>query len=172
MKNKIPLLFVLSLVVINVLCNSCKKDANSNIAHLLTSGTWQLATIQATNYIGDSQIGNADTLNINCDSVELMTFSANNTCTYTNYSCLAQKTTGSFVLTPNRTYFASDMVCKDTVNGETVMVKPFENTQIYTLGVYSLVLQTGDVQPNYSPTKRRRVVRYGFIKQKAVIVNN
>ncbi len=171
MKNKIPLLFISGLVAINFFSGSCKKERNSNIPLLLTGGTWQLATVQATNFIGNSPIGDPDTLDANCDSTQLFIFNKDNTCTYTNFGCLAQKTTGTWTFTENSLYFVSDMVCKDTVNGETVNVKPFENTQISTLGNYSLVLQTGDVEPNYSPTKKRRVVRYGFVRQKAITTN-
>ncbi|WP_183563102.1 lipocalin family protein [Mucilaginibacter sp. SP1R1] len=174
MKNKIPLLFILGLISINLLSNSCKKGNNSNIPHLLTNGTWQLATLQATNYIGDSQIGNPDTLNVNCDSVELFTFKTDNTCTYTNFDCLPQTTSGTWTLTENNVFFTSDMICKDTTATGTPVTPspmPFSNTKIVTLGVYSMVLETGDVQPNYSSTKKRRVVRYGFIRRKAISTN-
>ncbi|NHA05176.1 hypothetical protein G7092_15310 [Mucilaginibacter sp. HC2] len=171
MRNKIPLLFVLGLVMINLLINSCKKDNDSNIPHLLTSGSWLLATVQVNNYVGDAQIGITDTLYVNCDSTQTFTFNTNNTCTFVNFACLAQKTTGNWSLTANRLYLTSDMTCKDTTGNLGAAIKqiqPFSNAQITTLGVYSLVLQTGDVQPNYSATSRRRIVRYGFIKQKAV----
>jgi hypothetical protein len=170
MKNKIPLVLVLGLVIINLLSNSCKKADNSNIPHLLVSGTWQLATLQVTNYIGDSQIS-IDTLNDSCLLTQVFTFKDNNTCSYTNYACQGQTTTGTWTLTPNKLFFASDMVCKDTVpggKGALQDIKPFTNTQIYNLGTYSMVLQTGDVEPNYSSTKRRRIMRYGFIRQKVV----
>jgi len=170
MKNKTPLVFVLGLVMINLLSNSCKKDINSNIPHLLTTGTWLLANVQVTNFVGDAQIGTADTLYVGCDSTQTFTFNTNNTCTFVNFACLAQNTTGTWTLTPNRLFFTSDMTCKDTTGNKGVIrqTQPFTNAQIYTLGIYSLVLQTGDVEPNYSSTKRRRIVRYGFIKQKAV----
>jgi hypothetical protein len=168
MKNKIPLLFILSLVAINLLSGSCKKGNNSNIPHLLTNGSWQLATIQVTNYVGDTQIS-IDTLNDNCKQTEFFTFHTDNTCTYNNFSCLEQTTSGNWTLTDNNVYFTSDMVAKDTTgNVLNNNYKPFTNTQIVTLGTYSLVLQTGDVEPNYSSTKRRRIMRYGFIRQKAV----
>jgi hypothetical protein len=169
MKNKIPLVFVLGLVIINLLSNSCKKDADSNIPHLLTTGTWELATVQVSNFIGNSQIDTAVTLYVGCDSTQTFTFNVDNTCTFVNFACLAQKTTGTWSLTPNRLYLTSDMTAKDTTGNVGSAVKqtqPFSNAQISTLGVYSLVLQTGDVQPNYSSTARRRIVRYGFIKQK------
>jgi hypothetical protein len=171
MKNKTPLVFVLGLVIINLLSNSCKKDSDSNIPHLLTAGTWLLANVQVTNYVGDTKIGDADTLYVGCDSTQTFTFNTNNTCTFVNFACLAQKTTGNWSLTANRLYLTSDMTCKDTtgnVGAAIKQIQPFTNAQISTLGVYSLVLQTGDVEPNYSSTKRRRIVRYGFIKQKAV----
>ncbi|MEN0052479.1 MAG: lipocalin family protein [Mucilaginibacter sp.] len=170
MKNKIPLILVLGLVVINLLSNSCKKEDNSNIPHLLVSGTWQLASLQVSNYVGDQRIS-LDTLNDSCTLTQTFTFNANNTCTYTNFACQGQTTTGSWTLAANKLYFASDMVCKDTVPGGKGALRdtvPFSNAQIVTLGTYSMVLQTGNVQPNYSPTSRRRIVRYGFIRQKAI----
>jgi hypothetical protein len=167
MKNKAPLILFLGLVVINLLSNSCKKDNNSNIPHLLTNGVWQLASIQVYHYVGSSQIGDADTLNATCQNTQFFTFKTDNTCTYTNFDCLPQTSTGNWMLTSNKVYFTSDMVCKDTVTANGGSSRPFSNTQIQTLGTYSLVLQTGDVQPNYSSTKPRTVVRYGFIRQKA-----
>jgi hypothetical protein len=168
MKTKIPLLFILSLVIINLLSGSCKKGNSSNVPHLLTNGTWQLATIQVYNYVGNSQTS-IDTLNANCDQTQLFTFSTDNTCTYTNFNCITQTTTGTWTLTSNNLYLQSGMVCKDTTSVGTST--PFSNTQISTLGVYSMVLQTGDVEPNYSATKVRHVTRYGFIKKQTTITN-
>ena len=171
MKNKIPLLFIISLIAINLLSGSCKKGNNSNIPHLLTNGSWQLATIQVTNYIGDASIS-IDTLNDNCTRTQYLTFHTDNTCTYNNFSCFDQTTSGHWTLTDNNVYFTSDMTAKDTTNSggkaPNNNYQPFTNTQIVTLGTYSMVLQTGDVEPNYSPTKKRRIMRYGFIRQKAV----
>jgi hypothetical protein len=168
MKNKIPLLFILSLAAINLFSGSCKKDNDSNIPHLLTNGSWQLATVQVTNYIGDASIS-IDTLNDNCTRTQFFTFHTDNTCTYNNFSCLDQTTHGNWTLRDNRVYFESNMVCNDTTGtGVQHVATPFSNTQIVSLGTYSMVLQTGDVEPNYSPTKKRRILRYGFIRQKAV----
>jgi hypothetical protein len=171
MKTKIPLLFILSLVIINLLSGSCKKGNSSNVPHLLTNGVWQLATIQVYNYVGNSQTS-IDTLNDSCMLTQLFTFSTDNTCTYTNFDCLSQTSTGTWALTSNNLYFQSGMVCQDSVSGGTTSTTtPFSNTQIYTLGIYSMVLQTGDVEPNYSATKVRHVTRYGFIKKQTTITN-
>jgi hypothetical protein len=173
MKKKFPLLFILALVVVGALVNSCKKDKNSNIPALLASGVWQLASIQIYHYTGNTQVGNPDTLNTDCDKNQYFTFKSDNTCSYTNFDCIEQTSTGTWTLTENRLYFSSDMVAKDTVAGGTMSTeKPFDYTQIETLGNYSLVLQTGDVEPNYSATKARTVVRYGFIRQKAITSSN
>jgi hypothetical protein len=173
MKNKFPLLFIIALVVAGALANSCKKDKNSNIPALLASGVWQLASIQVYHYTGNTQVGNPDTLNTDCDKNQYFTFKSDNTCSYTNFDCIEQTSTGTWTLTENRLYFSSDMVAKDTVAGGTMSTeKPFDYTQIETLGNYSLVLQTGDVEPNYSATKARTVVRYGFIRQKAITSSN
>lgn len=173
MKNKLPLLFILGLVTINLLSNSCKKENSSNIPHLLTTGVWQLASIQVYNYVGNAQTGDPDTLNTDCDKTQFFTFKTDNTCSYTNFDCLDQTSTGTWTLTENKLYFNSDMVCTDTIaGGGTGKVTPFKNTQIYNLGNYSMVLQTGDVEPNYSPTKRRQIVRYGFVRQNATTNTN
>lgn len=173
MKNKLPLIFIVGLVAINLLSNSCKKDNNSNIPHLLTSGVWQVASIQVYNFVGNTQVGNPDTLNDSCQKTQFFTFNTDNTCSYTNFDCLDQTTKGNWTLTPNRLYFSSDMVAKDTIAGGKQSTEvPFSNTQIVNLGTYSLVLQTGDVEPNYSATKKRRVVRYGFIRQKSTTITN
>lgn len=173
MKNKFPLSFILGLVFTGVLVNSCKKDKNSNIPALLTNGVWQLASIQVYHYTGNTQVGNPDTLNADCDKTQYFTFKNDNTCSYTNFDCIQQTSTGTWTLTENKLYFSSDMVAKDTVaGGSTSTQKPFSYTQIFTLGNYSLVLQTGDVEPNYSATKARTVMRYGFIRQKATTNTN
>jgi hypothetical protein len=173
MKNKFPLLFIIALVVAGALANSCKKDKNSNIPALLTNGVWELASVQVYYYTGNTQIGNPDTLNTDCDKSQYFTFKSDNTCTYTNFDCIEQTSTGTWNLTENKLYFSSDIVAKDTVaGGSTSTEKPFNYTQIETLGTYSLVLQTGDVEPNYSATKARTVKRYGFIRQKATTNTN
>jgi hypothetical protein len=173
MKNKFLLSFIPGLVIISMLVNSCKKDNNSNIPALLTNGVWQLASIQVFHYTGNTQIGNPDTLNTDCPHSQYFTFKTDNTCSYTNFDCQVQTATGSYTLSQNRLYFASDMVAKDTVAGGAVSTeKPFTNTQIFNLGTYSLVLQTGDVEPNYSATKPRTIKRYGFIRQKAITNSN
>jgi hypothetical protein len=173
MKKKFILLFIAGLVTIGLVSNSCKKDNASNIPHLLTSGVWELASIQVYHFVGNTQVGNIDTLNTTCDKAQLFTFNTDNTCKYTNFDCLDQTTTGIWTLTENRLYFSSDMVAKDTVAGGGFGTeKPFSNTQLFNLGTYSLVLQTGDVEPNYSATKSRTVKRYGFIRQKATTNTN
>jgi hypothetical protein len=173
MKNKLPLIFILGFVTLSLFSNSCKKDNNSNIPHLLTTGVWELASIQVYHFLGNTQLGDPDTLNTDCLKSQFFTFKTDNTCSYTNFNCLDQTTTGTWTLTPNRLYFASEMVCKISVaGGGFSTTTPFKNTQIFNLGTYSLVLQTGDVEPNYSATKRREVVRYGFIRQNATTITN
>ncbi|HEY9196323.1 MAG TPA: lipocalin family protein, partial [Mucilaginibacter sp.] len=117
MKKKLPLFFILILVAINLLSNSCKKDTNSNIPHLLTSGVWQLASVLVYNYVGNAQTGDPDTLNTTCTKTQFFTFKTDNTCTYTNFDCLDQTTNGTWKLTENKLYFSSNMVVKDTLPG-------------------------------------------------------
>ncbi|QEM08096.1 DUF5004 domain-containing protein [Mucilaginibacter rubeus] len=162
--KRTPLLFFLFLISIALIVNSCKKDNLSHIPGLL-AGNWQLASITVTNYVGDAQVS-LDTLNQTCQDTQLFTFNADNSCSYTNFQCRSDTAKGRWSLTANKLFLISDMVCKDTTKASGGTSKPFENTKIVTLGNYSLVLETGDVEPNYSATKKRRIMRYGFIRQK------
>ena len=162
MKKK-HLLLLLSGLVATMVVNSCKKDNQNGIQTLFTGGSWQLASVMVFNFIGNSQTS-VDTLNTNCGSTQLFTFNSNGTCTYQNFDCLTQPTaTGPWLLSTNQLYLQSSMVCKDTTTAGSSM--PFSNAQIQTLGNYSLVLLTGDIQPNYSLTKPRRQVQYGFVRR-------
>jgi hypothetical protein len=162
--KKIPLLFFLCLIGIALIVNSCKKDNLSHIPDLFV-GNWQLASITVTNYVGDTQIS-LDTLNKICDKKQIFAFSADNSCGYSNFQCETDSVKGRWSLTQNKLFLVSDMVCKDSTKASGGTSKPFENAKIVTLGNYGLVLETGDVQPNYSATKKRRVMRYGFVRQK------
>jgi len=164
MKNKLPLLIISGLVLINLVSNSCKKETKRSIATLFASGKWQLASVNLTISVGDT-IKLDTTLNTLCDKTQIFTFNADNTCTYTNFNCLDQPVaSGHWSLSSNQLFLFSDMVCKDTTAlGSS---KPFASAQIFNIGEYSLILRTGDVQ-FYTSTTRRRVVRYGFVRQKA-----
>lgn len=162
--KRTALLFFLFVVSIALIVNSCKKDNLSHIPGLL-AGNWQLASITVTNYIGDAQVS-LDTLNQTCEDIQLFTFNADNSCSYTNFQCNPDTVKGRWSLTDNKLFLISDIVCKDTTKASGGTSKPFENTKIVTLGNYSMVLETGDVEPNYSATKKRRIMRYGFIRQK------
>jgi hypothetical protein len=168
MKNKFPLL-LLSGLLITLLYNSCKKDSQNSIQVLFTNTPWQLASVVAHNFVGNSETSR-DTLNVNCDSLQVFTFYKDNTCNYTNFDCLPQKsTTASWSLAPNKLYLIANIVCKDTTaNGSSM---PFIDAHILNLGQYSMVLETGDIQPNYSLTAKRRIVTYGFVSQKALGLN-
>ncbi len=166
MKNKIPLLFVSGLLLLNLLSNSCKKDKQTSIQALFANGTWQLASINETVFVGDT-VKFADTLNTKCDTTQLFTFNADNTCTYTNFDCRHQPTaSGHWSLSSDQLYLNSDIVCKDTTAAGSS--KPFATAQIYNIGQYSLVLLTGDLQ-NYTSSTKRKVTRYGFIRQNSSI---
>jgi hypothetical protein len=164
MKNRIPLIFLTGMVLINLLSNSCKKDTQGTIESLFTGGKWQLANLTRTIIIGDST--HIDTLNTTCDTTQLFTFNADKTCNYTNYACTHQPASaGIWELSPDHLYLESNIVCKDDTSAAGSL-KPFTNAHILNLGQYSLVLETGDLQ-NYSTTQRRTIMRYGFIRQKA-----
>ncbi len=163
MKNK-RLLLLLTGLAIALVINSCKKDAQSPIASLFTVGTWQLASVQTFNYLGNT-LTSSQTSTDTCITTQFFNFNKDNTCTYTNFDCISQTSpTAKWSLTPNQLFLVSEVVCKDTSKAGNS--QPFINAQIINLGNYSLVLQTGDIQPNYSLTKPRTIVQYGFIRQK------
>ena len=160
LKNKYALLLLLGLMAALGI-NSCKKSSQSPIHALFTGGSWQLASVLAFNSIGNSLIS-TDTLNISCSLVQQFTFNSS-TCTYTNFDCLTQSpAAAAWSLAPNQLFLDAEVVCKDTTLAGSS--KPFQNAKIVNLGQYSMILQTGDIQPNYSLTKPRRVVQYGFIR--------
>jgi hypothetical protein len=166
MKNKRLFLLFMGLII-TLIANSCKKTTQSPIQQLFTGGTWQLASVQAFNYTGNTLMS-TDTLNTDtaCHSTQFFTFYTNNTCTYTNFDCIQQTPpTATWSLSQNQLFLTANVVCKDT-SSATGSSMPFAYAQIINLGQFSLVLLTGDIQPNYSLTKPRRVVQYGFIRQK------
>ena len=166
MKRKSTFWFLLCLTGIGLMVNSCKKQTQSPIQSLFTGGTWQLASVFAFNYIGNTQT-TTDTLNADtaCHLTQFFTFSANNTCTYTNFDCITQTpAAASWTLAPNQLYLEANVVCKDTTKAGSST--PFSNAKIINLGQFSMVLQTGDIQPYYSLTQPRRIVQWGFVRQK------
>jgi hypothetical protein len=172
MKNK-KILFLLTVAVLAIaglVINSCKKDNQNSVETLLTRGKWQLASVMVYNFVGSSQVGTTDTLNGTCDSTQIFTFNTNNTCGYTNFECIAQKTSGNWTLSSDQLTLISNMLCTDTLIGgkiDSVKRMPFQNTKIINLGQYSLVLETGDVNTFYTSTTKRRIVEYGFVHQVA-----
>jgi len=151
-----------------MIINSCKKTNQSPIQSLFTGGTWQLASILAYNYIGNQQTS-IDTLNNPCALDQYFTFNKDNTCTYSNYSCKSQPvSSGQWSLSPNQLFLMADMTCSTDTSAN---FKPFINAQIINLGQFSMILNTGDIQPNYSLTRKRRILQYGFIRQKSAVTN-
>jgi hypothetical protein len=161
MKSK-HLLLILTGLVIAVIINSCKKSGQSPIQALFTGGQWQLSSVQVTYYTGNS-IDTSITISTPC--MQDFIFNTNNTCTYSNFDCITQSTpAASWSLTPNQVYLQTNMVCKDTSAAGSSM--PFSYAAIQNLGQFSLVLQTGDIQPNYSLTAKRKIIQWGFVRQK------
>jgi hypothetical protein len=155
-------LLLLSVLIIGLIVNSCKKTGQNPIQSLFTGGYWQLASVETINYTGNQQTKDT-TINDTCG--QYFTFNKDFTCTYTNYNCVSQPTaSGTWKLTPNQLYLNADMACDSTA---TIKTKPFINAQIINLGVYSMILNTGDITPNYSLTKPRKIIKYGFIRIKS-----
>jgi hypothetical protein len=158
--------FLAAMVLIGVVLNSCKKDTQSPIEQLFTGGQWQLASVVATYWTGntvDSTVTlNSDTV---CHMQQYFTFFTNNTCTYTNYDCLTQSPpAAAWSLASNQVYLQANVMCKDTTaKGSST---PFADAEIVNLGQFSLVLEIGDIQPSYSLTQKRITTQYGFVRQK------
>jgi len=170
MKNKNILFFLTGLVLIGMVANSCKKDDQTPIQTLFTTGSWQLASVIVYHYLGGSQVGLPDTLNTNCGFTQMFTFPTNNTCTYTNYHCVQQSANGTWSLTHDQLFLEVKITCTDTVPGNpsaTMPAHPFIYTKILSLGQYSMVLQTGDIGAYYTTTTKRTIYQYGFVRQKA-----
>ncbi|MEO8884481.1 MAG: DUF5004 domain-containing protein [Mucilaginibacter sp.] len=165
MKNKTSLLFVLGLVLVGLLVNSCKKDNQGTIETLLTAGKWQLASVVATVYLGDATLSTT-TLNTTCDTTQIFSFNTDNSCTYSNFDCIPQTSSGRWSLSADKLTLSADMTCRDTTAVGTS--KPFVAARIINLGQYSMVLDTGNIQ-TYDVTKPRTIVRYGFVHQKTTI---
>ncbi|HEY9533277.1 MAG TPA: hypothetical protein VIQ77_02035 [Mucilaginibacter sp.] len=162
MKKKRSYLLIPALILIGLFVNSCKKTLDSDIPDLLVNGSWQLSSARLTIQRGDTTKLDT-TFNIGCN--QLFTFYADKTCTYTNFDCKDQPVAqGHWQLIGNRLILESDIVCQDTTAAGSS--KPFAYASISTLGRYSMVLLTGDFI-NYNNSALRRVVRYGFVRQKA-----
>jgi hypothetical protein len=163
MKNKILFLFLPLLIITSVGVNSCKKESKlTSIQTLFTNGTWQLASEVAFNYLGSNQL-KTDTLNTNCDTTQLFTFSSNTTCTYTNYGCVAQSAQSNWSLSSDALFLYTDL---SLIQSDSTKGKPFSVCKIINLGSYSMVLQTGDISVFPGPTTKRRIYQYGFVRQK------
>lgn len=144
--------------------NSCKKDDSGTIQALFTGGTWQLASVIEYNYIGSNST--TDTLNTKCDTTQLFTFNSNNTCTYTNFDCITQKTSGTWSVSRNQLNLMVNMTCADTLAGDISGTgQPFANALINNLGQYSLILETGDIDTYYTSTTKRRIIYFGFVRK-------
>jgi len=155
-------LLIFTGLFIALVINSCKKSSQSPIQALFTGGQWQLSSVQVTYYTGNSQ---DSIVTISTPCIQDFTFSANNTCTYSNFDCITQTSpVAQWSLTGNQLYLQTNMVCKDTTTAGSSM--PFSNAQIFNLGQFSLVLQTGDIQPNYSLTAKRKIIQWGFVREK------
>jgi uncharacterized membrane protein YciS (DUF1049 family) len=168
MKLKIRLLLLFVIVAVGLTVNSCQKTKQDYIASLIAQNQWQLSSAQVTTYIGGTAISQL-TLDTACLVTQIFKFNTDNTCSYTNFDCLAQATKGTWALSQDKLFLSVNMTCKDTIarTDTTTHSKPFETAQIINLGQYSLVLKTGDLQTNYSPTQKRVQYQWGFVRVKS-----
>ena len=166
MKNKNILFLIGVLVIISVMVNSCKKDAQTSIQALFTNGKWQLASVIKLRYIGAGQLPavHSDTMNTTCDSTQIFAFSSNSACSYTNFDCIPQKVAGTWSLSKDQLFLMSNVSLADTIaGGKPSTGQPFSYTRIVNLGQYSMVLQTGDIATYFTSTTKRTIIQYGFV---------
>ena len=161
MKYRFPLFVLCCFAVIGITTNSCEKNDKNYIPTLFTGGQWQLSSMQVTYSTGaitDSVILRDST----CTLIQAFTFNADNTCTFTNYSCNQQTSTGHWSLSTDQLFLRSDV----SVDSAGVKITPFKNAQVQNLGQYSLILNTGDLESYYSPTTKRIITQYQFVRVK------
>jgi hypothetical protein len=148
------------------LISSCKKDnGQSSVNTFLTSDrVWRLASMQVVTRHGDT-IKRTDTLNTRCDKDQTFSFNTNGRCTYENYFCIDQTSTGSWQLTTqDSTILRVNMVCQDTTRARSS--RPFAYTRVINLGQNSLVLEStviDTLRKNPVVVFRRRTTTFGFI---------
>lgn len=165
MKKK-NILLLLPCLLVGLIINSCKKDNQGTISKLIVGGKWQLASVMRFNFVGSTE-GATDTLNTNCNLTQFFTFNSDNTCTYTNFDCLAQTSASApWSLTSDQLHLQAAVVCDTSSTATASTFMPFKDAQIINLGQYSMVLLTGDIQTNYSLTAIRHQVQYGFVRVK------
>lgn len=143
--------------------NSCKKEPRGTVKDIMV-GKWQLATVYRTVTLAGVQT--IDTLNTTCDTTQVFTFNSDGTCTYTNFNCdpTQPSSSGKWAVSTDQHYLASDMTCTDTATKK--KYQPFSYAEINTVGIYSLVLRTGDIARYYPSNDTVTVIRYGFVRQK------
>ncbi len=162
-KYKHYVFLLAGLLGVALLVNACKKNDNSdNVQYFLTNGTWQLASVTMQSFVGDT-LKRTDTLNTTCLVSQTFKFNTDNSCTYTNYHCLSQTSTGSWQLSTDQLTLQTSLAAKDTSGKAIVNVTAFPTAQIVNLGQYSLVLQTGYTSTYYTSKTVRKIARYGFV---------
>jgi len=165
MKNNKIIVFLSILLVISVVINSCKKDnPQTSIASLFTNGKWELASVERQDLLGSSYL--LDTIYTACDTTQFFNFPTNSSCTFSNYHCIDQQSTGTWSLTSNGLYLQSNIALKDTLTGDSccVIKHPFEYAQIVNVGLYSLALRTGDIGAYFTATQKRTIYIYSFVR--------
>jgi hypothetical protein len=162
MRYRLWVFVLLGLTSVALLINACKKDNSDTVSYFLTEGTWQLASVQRTTYLGDTKLL-TETLDSLCTLNQTFKFTSDNACTYTNYHCITQSSTGKWLITPDNLTLQTTLSAQDTLKGAIVNVKAFDNAQIVNLGQYSMVLNTGYTSSYYTSKTPRVIVRYGFV---------
>jgi hypothetical protein len=161
MNNKKIFLLLAGLLTVCFFFNSCKKEKQSSIPGLFTYGVWRLGSIQEAKYLGGEQT-DLDTLNVK--TIQTFKFNSDQTCSYTNFDDKTGTVSGTWSLSDTQLYMFANMTFPYITTAKTN--QPFINCRIVTLGEFSMVIQTGDIQNYYNPTDVRTIRTYGFVRIK------
>lgn len=148
------------LMLIGIFSNSCKRNDVNNVPSLFTTGYWQLGSLTELRYLGDTPLSVKQD---SCDKNQIFTFNKDNTCTYTNFACNTNSASGTWSLDDTRIFLRANITMPDSLGKPS---QPFINAHINNLGDYSLVLETGDIQPYYNSTDTRVIYRWGFVRMR------
>jgi hypothetical protein len=164
MNNKKIYFLLTGLLIASLFFNSCKKEKQTSIPTLFTTGVWQLGSIEETKYLGSTQL--SDTTLVT-DSTQILAFNADMTCSYQNFDDKAGTVSGTWSLSDTQLFLFANITYPEATSTGTK--QPFINCHIINLGEYSLVMEAGDIQTYYSPTDNRTIRKYGFVRIKPTV---
>ncbi|HVV54230.1 MAG TPA: lipocalin family protein [Mucilaginibacter sp.] len=164
MRKRILICCLFCVAAAAVFTASCKKNNQDYIYTLFTGGQWQLTSVMRYHVLSKALLY-TDTLNTDCLQKQFFTFNPDQTCSYTNFDCLTQKSAGHWSISQDKLVLLADMTCQDTTAAQSS--KPFVNSRIRNVGQYSLVLRTGQYNSYYPAGDTVVYTDYSFVRVKS-----